>query len=260
MISDLTKGCGLKIKLNTDKPELTFAGGINFSMPGVRTLQQMREVLMDKKISRPQELYYMYRDVYAKADKPLLDRHGLRFDVTVIRPDMLGRELMKTAGHYHPGDFGELYEVVSGRCCCLLQRHKEDDFRVIEEVIAVEAQAGDKIVIPPKFGHILINPGPGYLVTSNWVSSRFSSEYELYKKAGGAAYFCAGGPSGQEFVANPFFKGLPGIKLFKAAQKIERFGLISGEPMYPLIKADAEKLEFLNRPLDFDYGDVFVKA
>jgi len=260
MIKDLVAFCGLGVKLDSDKQQLIFEKKINSSQPGVRTLEQMREVLMDRKISRPQELYYMYRDVYAIEDKPLLEKNALRFDVTMIKPDMLGKELMKTAGHYHPGDFGELYEVVNGRCYCMLQRHKKDNYRIIEEVIVAEAKAGDKIVIPPGFGHILINPGPEILVTSNWVSSRFSSEYDLYKKAGGAAYFCLVATDKPEFVPNQFFKELPAIKSVKTAKKIEKFALESGRPMYPLIKTDAKKLEFLNRPLDFDYADVFVKA
>ncbi|MFH0762747.1 MAG: glucose-6-phosphate isomerase family protein, partial [Candidatus Omnitrophota bacterium] len=112
-------------------------------------------------------------------------------------------------------------------------------------------------VIPPRFGHILINPGPKHLVTSNWVSSVFSSEYELYKEAQGAAYFVSGPPDKPQFSANPHFNKLPEIKFVKPAGKIERFGLHSNIPMYPLIKQDAKRLDFLNRPLDFDYADVF---
>ncbi|MFH0763293.1 MAG: glucose-6-phosphate isomerase family protein, partial [Candidatus Omnitrophota bacterium] len=192
MIIDLKELCGLEIKLDSQGQELVFAEGLNFSKPGVRTLGQMREVLLDKEIRSPQEFYYMYRDVYRIEDKAFLEKNHLRFDVTMIKPDYLGKEFMKTAGHYHPGDFGELYEVVHGRCYCLLQRYGPQEYRDIEEVIIVEAGAGDKIVIPPRFGHILINPGPKHLVTSNWVSSVFSSEYELYKEAQGAAYFVSG--------------------------------------------------------------------
>ncbi|MDI6605749.1 MAG: glucose-6-phosphate isomerase family protein [Candidatus Omnitrophota bacterium] len=256
---DLKESCGLDIRLDSQRPELIFGRGLNFSKPGVRTLEEMRQVLWDKEIGAPQELYYMYRDVYRREDKDLLKENNLRFDVTMIKPDYLGKEFMKTAGHYHPGDFGELYEVVHGRCYCLLQKPSAADYRNIEEVIVVEADAGDKIVIPPGFGHILINPGPRHLVTSNWVSSCFASEYELYKKTQGAAYFVGGPPDKPEFSANPNFKQLPKIKFVRPAKAIEKFGLLCTRPMYPLIKEDAKKLDFLNRPLDFDYADVFLK-
>lgn len=260
MNADLSKTSGLEIKLDLNKNELVFGKGINFSKPAVRTLLQMREVLLDKEIKEPQELYYMYRDVYRIADKSLLERNLLRYDVTVIRSDSLGRELMKTAGHYHPGNYGELYEVLYGHCFCLMQRASIGDHQAIEEVLLVEASAGEKICIPPGFGHILVNLGPEQLVTSNWVSSLFSSEYDLYKKGGGAAYFIIKANGKLEFMPNPYYKKTAEIKLLKPAAVIEQFGLAKGKPIYPMITREAGKLAFLNRPLDFDYGDIFAEA
>jgi len=259
MIFDLRSKSGLGINLDSSKPALLFEKGINSTQPGIRTLAEMREVLIDKSVSEPADLYYMYRDVYKIDDLAKLQKNKLRYDVTMIKPDMLGTELMKTAGHYHPGSYGELYEVVNGKCLCMLQRRNTADHTVIEEVIVVEARAGEKIVIPPGFGHILINPGPEYLVTSNWVSSEFKSQYDLYKKAGGAAYFVIKSKDGIELKANPYFKKNAALKMLKPAPKIDKFGLKVDKPIYPQITEDAAKLGFLNRPMDFDYQDVFVK-
>ena len=269
MIIDLKEKSGLGLKLDNDKPELLFDKDLKSTLPAIRTIEQMREVLLDKVVQEPQELYYMYRDICRSKDKTILQRNKLRYDVTAIKPFCLGKEFMKTAGHYHPDDFGELYEVVTGRCFCLLQRPNLGNYRIIEEVIFVEAVAGQKIVIPPSFGHILINPGPDYLVTSNWVSSRFSSQYELYKEAQGAAYFVT--TSGArlnitphlgikiEIVKNPYFSEVADISFAQPARQIKRFGLIKDKPMYSLINEDPKKLDFLNHPLDYEYGDVFVK-
>lgn len=259
MIVELNRTCGLDLKLDTDKPGLIFGKDLKFSQPVVRRLSQMREVFLDKDIQKPEELYYMYRDVHCFSDAPFLERNKLRYDVTVIKPDYLGGELMKTAGHYHANNFGELYEVVYGECLCLLQRPDSQDYRVIEEVILVEARAGQKIVIPPGFGHILINPGPDYLVTSNWVSSCFNSEYELYKRMQGGAYFTIISDGKLEFRKNPHFKQVVSIRFVKPTRRIDRFGLLEASPIYPLINQDVRKLDFLNHPLDYDYGDVFIK-
>jgi len=251
---------GVEISLDTAKPELVFATELNAHAPGIRTLEEMREVILDKTLVLPKELYYMYRDVYMKKDRGLLQLHKLRYDVTLIKPDMLGKELMKTAGHYHPGDFGELYEVLHGRCFCLLQRYRTEDATVIEEAILVKAKAGQKIVIPPGFGHILVNPGPQHLVTSNWVSSEFKSEYELYKETQGAAYFIMQENAKVTYIPNPNFKKVIALRIVEPAGRIEAFGLAEGSPMYPLINRSPEKLAFLNRPLDFNYADVFVNS
>jgi glucose-6-phosphate isomerase len=268
MIVDLKEKSGLGLKLDINRPELAFDKDLEFSLPAIRTIEQMREVLLDKDIRKPEELYYMYRDVHRFSDKPILEENNLRYDVTVIKPFRLSKEFMKTAGHYHPENYGELYEVLSGRCFCLLQRPNPDDYRNIEEVIFVEAVAGQKIVIPPGFGHILINPGPDYLVTSNWVSSRFQSRYELYKKAGGAAYFVTasnGEPKvtlslgiNVTIIKNPHFTKLADVKFAQPAKQIKRFGLLENKPIYNLIIEDPKKLDFLNRPLEYQYDDIFV--
>ena len=269
MVIDLRNNLGLGLRLDTDKPQISFDQGIKSTEPGIRTIEQMKKVLLDKEIKEPFELYYMYRDVYRLSDKATLEEQKLRYDVTAIKPTALGSEFMKTAGHYHPGDFGELYEVAFGRCFCFLQRPEKENHQVIKEIIIVEAVVGQKIVIPPGFGHILINPGPDYLVTSNWVSSEFKSEYDLYKKAEGAAYFVV--RSDQEsdltaslkvkakYIKNNYFKQVPKINFVTPTNKIEKFDLYENKPMYDLINQNPKALDFLNHPLDYDYKDVFVK-
>ena len=141
----------------------------------------------------------------------------------------------------------------------MLQRASPKDYTAIEDVILVEAASGQKIVIPPGYGHILINPGPGCLVTSNWVSSRFASEYKLYKKAGGAAYFLVDTDrAGKlEFIKNKFFKEAPLIKFARPAKELVRFGLKEGVPIYPIITREAKKIDFLNNPDQYGYSDIF---
>lgn len=256
-VLSLKKTSGLDLNLDTKSCFLNFGKGSTAPKVAIRSLQQMKEVLLDPDIRTPEELYYMYRDVHMVEDAELLKTNKLRYDVTVIKPDSLGRELMKTAGHYHEGIFGELYEVLFGEAFCLLQKPDPRDYRVILDVILVEAQAGQKIVIPPGYGHILVNPGPGCLVTSNWVSSAFTSQYELYKVGKGAAYYLVNAKGKLEFAKNPFFKQLPEIIFAKPAKIIDKFGLADNKPIYPLVKNDAQKLNFLNYPDKYDYSDVF---
>jgi len=257
-VRDLSKASGLNLKLDTKKHSLILGGALSKVSPATRFLKDIKEVLVQKELSKPAELYYMYRALHKIKDAQEIAKNKLRYDVTIIRPDRLGNEFMKTAGHYHPGDFGELYEVLSGSAWCLLQKRNAGDERIIEDVILVKAETGDKIVIPPGYGHILINITGDYLVTSNWVSAEFSSEYELYEKARGAAYYIFEDSLGERFEVNPYFKEVPRIRMAKPAKEIKKFGLLSGVPMYPLLYKEAGKLDFLNNPLKYDYSDVFV--
>ena len=98
---DLQVTSGLPLQADGDG-RLIFGAGLTVVTPAVRTREEMREVLLDPEADAPAELYYMYRDVCRQQDRELLAQHGLRYDVTVIRPGLLGREYIKTAGHYHP--------------------------------------------------------------------------------------------------------------------------------------------------------------
>ena len=86
-----------------------------------------------------------------------LREQNIRYDITIIPPGMLGREYIKTAGHYHPlvpggsVTYPELYEVLEGEALYLLQRQDLGD------VVAINASAGDKVLVPPNYGHITIN-------------------------------------------------------------------------------------------------------
>ncbi len=151
----------------------------------VRRLIDMREVIFDQSWlagAEDFELYYMYRDLFlSQSDKENLIGQGLRYDITIIPPNMLGLEFVKTAGHYHPLapkseiTYPELYEVLEGEALYLLQ--KKD----LSDVVAVYATAGDKVLVPPDYGHITINRSNKTLKMSNFVARDFSSRYEPFK-------------------------------------------------------------------------------
>ncbi len=228
--------------------------GTNKVEPAVRKLSDIREVVYDidwLKTAPDMDLYYMYRDLaMSRHDHSvMLDEH-LRYDITVIPPNKLGVEYVKTAGHYHPCisntgyTYPEIYEVLSGVAHYLLQRC---DGR-ITDVIMVEAHAGDKVLIPPNYGHVTINPSNKELKMSNWVSRDFESIYEPYQKCGGAAYFeLADG----RFIKNGRCDHMPDIRFLKPTN-IAKVGLNKGKEMYGLIR-DVEKLAFLNKPQDYDW-------
>lgn len=182
---------------------------MNLTNPDIRYLYDLKGVIYDKKwfsSSDNIELYYMYRGI--KGDG------SLRYDITVIPPNMLGVEFTKTKGHYHPGNFGELYLVLEGEAIYLMQ--KVDKNGEIEHIYAVKATKGDSVIIPPKYGHITINPSNKDLKMANWVSGSFESIYEPIEKMGGGGYFYT--ISG--WIKNSNYKDLPELETKKPEKNI----------------------------------------
>jgi len=166
--------------------------------PDIRWLSDIMDVVLDREWADKAEdfeLYYMYRDLFlSRADEIRLQDQGIRYDITIIPPNMLGREYTKTLGHYHPTvpgtavTYPEIYEVLEGDALYLLQSLDLGD------VVAVKASAGDKVLVPPNYGHITINPSHKTLKIANFVARDFSSLYDpIRERAGGAYFFTRGG-------------------------------------------------------------------
>ncbi len=193
--TNLSKYVPYELLLDINSKKLSKAGDIELDF-AVRKLFDMKEVIYDQKWVNRQEknfdLYYMYRDLTRTQDKEIFQENNVRFDVTVIPPQTLGSEFVKTAGHFHPDakegvGFPEVYELMFGEGIYLLQKDSIENN--IIEIMIVKAKAGDQILIPPGYGHITINPSKTEtLVMNNLVSSAFSSIYGSIKEKQGAAY------------------------------------------------------------------------
>lgn len=256
-MEDLSKTSGLELKLDVKKCSLIPGKCLNKVKPIVRYLKEIKSALAQKDILKSRQLYCIYRGLRDIKDEDIIRKNKLRYDVTVIPSVNLGNEFIKTAGQSRRGAYGGLYEVLYGAAWCLLQKANDQNPRIIEDVILVKAKPADKIVIPPGYGHTLINTAKTPLVVSEWASSGFLPEDESFQMAHGAAYFVFEDSLGERFEVNPYYREVPNIRIARAPEKITDFALSSKEPMYVLARDQARKLDFLNNPDKYDYSHVF---
>lgn len=229
--------------------ELKF--GITIRKPDIRTAFQLKCVLAyPNSLKKDFPAYYMYRDLYeCEEDRKKILRYSLRYDITIIPPARIGEEYIKTYGHYHPRADGvsytEIYEVLEGKAIYLLQKRGSKDSE-IKDVVAVLAGKGDKVIVPPDYGHVTINPSNKTLKMANWVCRNFNSIYEPYKKLRGACYYytTSGWIANKNYIA-------PEVKTVKPVIP-EWLGISKNENMYSLVE-DIDRLKFLTDPLSVDY-------
>lgn len=210
--------------------------------PDVRTMEQMKQVIMDKEFlkeaKKSRKLYYIYRDVHVARDYPLFMENKVRYDITIIPSGMLGKELVKTKGHYHPMANGltypEVYEILQGTAHFLLQKKIGEE---IKDVVVVHAKQGDVVIVPPNYGHITINPTTETLVMANLVSPLFSSIYEPIGERGGGAYF----ETEEGFVKNDNYKKIPKLREETVGDEME-------SDIYLSFTNNPKKFQFLNKP------------
>jgi glucose-6-phosphate isomerase len=258
---DLQKVSGVPMELDEETYKLKFRSPMENMVPQVRVFEEMQPVLMDREAqSEParEELYYMYRDVHLPEHEKIIRDAKVRYDITVIPPGMIGKEFIKTVGHFHsrvPGeefDYPEIYEVLHGQALFLIQKLDQNDPNTVRTVMAIKAGKGEKVVYPPNYGHIIVNIGHEVLVTANWVSSEYTADYKSVAEKQGMAYYVVKGASDRQFeiVPNKNYKDLPEMRFAKGHMNTS-LGFMTDEPMYETGIRHPGRLEFLNNPHKF---------
>ena len=187
-----------------------------------RSHEKMQEVLMDKNAIGPSIHYYMIRGDM---------KNGRGNNITVWEPGLVGREYIKTYGHYHIGKLSQTYTFIAGQGIALLQKLAVDAKgnmipNIVEEFKAIFVKVGDKLFIESGLGHLVVNTGSDFLVTSDDSPVNFNevnpaslpghADYELVKQMRGFAFYVVGNNGKPALVKN---------KLYKEIRKVELAGL-----------------------------------
>jgi len=227
--------------------------------PGIRHLSEMKELLYDQewaKTAPDSELYFMYRDLAENdQDRGKIGPSGLRYDITVMMPVMLGKEYNKTSGHDHPLvpdtdiTYTELYEVLEGNIIFLIQDSEKDK---VKDIYAVKTKQGDKIVIPPNYEHLMVNASGKEAKTANWICRDFGSNiYRPFRSKHGFGYYAiTNNPI--NWIKNENYSSVPELKFLEPNRLLEGLGLDKEKPIYDLVN-DLSKLDFLKKPQNYSW-------
>lgn len=260
----LEKYSGLPIEMN-EEFKLEFGNEIGPVTPKIREFPFVKNYLKNPHSTyHRRDVYHIYRDIALSKDKDKIHRAGLEYDLTVIPPGKIGDEFVKTIGHYHPYKketeirHPEVYEVVYGKAFFILQSASADLLR-LADIYIVEATRGEKVVVPPGFGRVGINPMETVLVLANFQSLGNQGLYEPYEAHNGAAYYItesehlvAGGKTvtEYEFVPNLNYSSVPPMKRVRA-RELPKYDLLSALPMYFTGMRNLETLDFLVNPENY---------
>ncbi|MBX4187356.1 MAG: hypothetical protein KW802_03850 [Candidatus Doudnabacteria bacterium] len=256
---NLEKTSGLPIEVD-EQNHLIIKPPAKQTGPGfVRKFSEMVPVLYDQTAKAAlEETYSVYRGICLADHESLIKDYHLTYDVTILPAMMLGDEYNKTVGHYHDNIPGtqiahpELYEVLSGKGIFLLQK-MDAKFENLITVLAIEGEAGDKIIYPPNYGHIMVNVGDEPLVMANWLSTVYKPLYDLIKDRHGMALYVVKGSDGKPiFIKNENYKDQPMMRKMIIGDKLRTdFGLETHEPMYVTAMRNPKILNFLNEPAKY---------
>lgn len=261
---DLSVSSGLPLGLDEEN-RLVFGEGLAEVVPSSRRTTDMADLWYQPDKVQDMEIYFMYRDVHMSEHEEAIRSHNMRYDVTVILPGKVGREYIKTAGHYHPIKPGtrvtypEVYEVLFGTAHYLLQKADADSGDIVDAVL-IEVEAGQQALIPSGYGHITINPSDEPLVMANWVAADFTSEYGGITRYRGGAYFeIYEGGGASRFIPNKRHEGLSPLRSLEP-RDLPTFGLIAGRPIYQAFFESPDRFRWLTEPERYTDEFEFIMA
>lgn len=244
---------GLPIALRNST--LIFGRGMLTVEPLTRAISEMRPFLMETQAEFQKPVaYYMYRNVGLRKNVDDFSENHLRYDLTVVESGKIGREFVKTIGHYHPFKSGttsrypEIYEVIRGNAMFVMQKIKTDEDK-IEEVYIATATCGEKVVMLPGCGHVTVNIGSTPLVMANIVSNRFSSIYGPYRERRGACYYILEERGKPKLEPNKLYGPIPQPIMVRPRERC--LGFFKGIPLYAAASEDPARFMWLNFPEQF---------
>jgi glucose-6-phosphate isomerase len=250
---DLARLSGLPIFLDANGI-LLFGEDIQIEETKSRTLNELTKVYKNPSACRGAHVaYWMYNGVYSTRDLPALAGARIRYELTLFPGEKVGGEYVKSHGHLHTTesisgiDYPEICEVLVGTAHFLFQT-LDLVGPACSEAFYVEVKAGEKIIIPPGYDHLSINPGPGPLLFSDVIARGASGIYDRFKQAGGAAYYEIEQAGQAEFVRNPAYRSAPALDQ-AGIPEFPNLDLTRAKPLYTSFVENAgSNWQFLWKP------------
>jgi glucose-6-phosphate isomerase, archaeal len=251
---ELTSVAGFPLKLDAERLDIITGDGISFSRV-VRKKAQMESVLMTPEaISDDTELYYNFVLQDAGTHHDAFRRLNLTFACVLLPPLRIGREFVKTHGHYHPlmpgsaVSYPEIYTHYFGRLYLLMHRRIKDHPARLDDCVLYEMQPGHSIAIPPGYLHVLINPSDEPALMAGLYCLDSHPLYEPVIEMAGAAYYLTGNNTIQP-IRNPRYEICPPLTLLTDRQGTLFAPPEEGVSLWASFVAHPDRYAMLSNPL-----------
>lgn len=228
------------VNISSSHSELLLGDATTVRKAAGKTVVDMLDLLY----GRDDRIYDFYVGLEEKSDQGVFAAAGLRYDLIVVYPGAIAGEFKKTSGHEHIGPYPEIYEVLSGTALFLLQKGTGT---AIDHFAAIEAAPGQKILVPPGYGHATVNIGQTPLVFADLVFDKCQNRYAAIKDCHGMAYYAIEEHGNLVYKKNGNYDSHPEI-VFPAPYEHPELGLTFAKPVYGALIENPGVFRYLSEP------------
>lgn len=242
---------GLDIRFPADTLDFRYGPGMFGPRAEYRSLDSIRQGLRNPACAGPDPVYAIAMDVGRVGDQEELERRMLLFGVVMYAKGRLGDEPVRSQGHVHAisphsgWSAPELMEIWEGRAIVYGQEKSGDD---PGRCIAVEADPGERVVVPPGWAHYVVNAAPhSRLIFGAWCDRQYGFDYAQMRAHHGLAWFPLLSDDGKmTWASNPnySFSRLEQRK----ARTYPELGISPSRPIYEHLREDAKSIQWVSEP------------
>lgn len=262
---DLTAQAGFPLLLDADALEVITPGEVGFTRE-TRRMGEMRAILHEPStLPDTTPVYWNFKLREAGSAEPEISQLRLTFGLVCLPPLKIGREYVKTHGHYHsamPGSeiaFPEVYTHFYGEIYLYMQRRRQGSTALLDDCVLYRMIPGHSIMIPPGYAHILINPSGKPALMAGLYALDALHEYDPIRKTAGGAYYFIEQDAEIKAISNPNYLECPPLREVEELNGT-RFAPPAGNlPLWSAFIQDPQCFAFITNPdlaaLQFLYED-----
>jgi glucose-6-phosphate isomerase len=241
----------LGVHSNCGDLSFTYDEGVFGPPPEYRCLDDIRRSLRNPDSKGPDPVYSIVMDVGRSEHRDELRRRMLLFGVVLYAAGRLGDEPVRSQGHIHAvaphcgWSTPELFEIWEGQAVIYAQERASDD---PGRCFAVNAKAGDKVVVPPGWAHCVINADPeSRMMFGAWCDRQYGFVYDAVRAHHGLAWFpILDGQQKIHWEPNPAYQS--STLSVRNPRAYPELGLNPALPIYEQFAADPESVQWVSEP------------
>ncbi len=241
----------LDVSLKPGELRFEYGPGLVGPPTEFRSLDAIRASLLDPNCTGPDPVYGIAMDVARGCDLPVLKERMLLYGIVAYAAGRLGQEPTRSQGHVHAiaphsgWSPPEIFEVLEGAAIIYAQQNTEDD---PGDCIAVLANIGDKVVVPPAWAHCVVNADPmRRMVFGAWCDRQYGFVYDKVRNHGGLAWFPVLDSENKiEWRANPAYQA-SNLEVH-AARAYPELDLLPDRSLYQQFLDDPDSVMWVSDP------------
>lgn len=246
---------GLAVLFEDNSLAFRYGPGVSGPELEYRSLASIRPSLRKPDAPGPDPVYSIAMDVARGEDLPELKRRMLLYGLVAYAVGTLGGEPVRSQGHVHAisphcgWSTPELFEIWQGKAIIYAQQNSGDH---PGKCVAIYANAGDKIVVPPAWPHYMVNADPhSRMVFGAWCDREYGFDYVQMRAHHGLAWFPLLGEKGEiTWEANPNYTA---SKLeTREARSYPELGVPADLPIYECFRRDPESVQWVSDPKRYE--------